>query len=515
MALVALQLTGVETITGRVIKAGTAIEQPLRNARVELIGGPATGSVARTDSNGKFVFSGLAPGEYRLMVTCDGFIRQQSAKTIMLGRGQALGNILFQLEPAPTAAGRVLDSYGEPIPNVQVEALRRSYDLRGNPGMTRVASALTDDRGEYRIFWLDPGEYFFYASPLPDNAGTSPLRVIAPTFFPGVTTPDDARPLPLGIGREVPVDFRLRRDAALWPINGQTMNEITGRPVAAAITLTPPAEDPNLSRYRAQSSATRPFSIENVPPGTYILSAKAGSGDSQLTAFQRIVLRPVLVTPRNGYSVSLMLSAPASVNGRLFVESGETIELRETGVELLSVDPDLPSPQKVLARPDGQFVLNGVVPGSYVLETSNLPQDFYLKAARFGAGDVLEKPLTLEPRQAAYPLQILLGADGGRLQVAAYGAGGELHAGAKIVLVPEAERERREQYRVATAGEDGTAMLRGIAPGRYRLFAWEELEPNAYLNADFMRVWEAFGASMTIASGENAPLSIRVIPKSQ
>jgi hypothetical protein len=161
-------------------------------------------------------------------------------------------------------------------------------------------------------------------------------------------------------------------------------------------------------------------------------------------------------------------------------------------------------------------VLNGVVPGSYVLEISKLPQDFYLKAARFGAGDVLEKPFILEPRQAGYPLQILLGADGGRLQVAAYGAGGELHAGAQLVLVPDAaRRERREQYRVATAGEEGTAILRGIVPGRYKLFAWEELEPNAYLNADFMRAWEAFGASVTIASGENAPLAIRVIPKGQ
>src|SRR6267142_841733 len=81
-------------------------------------------------------------------------------------------------------------------------------------------------------------------------------------------------------------------------------------------------------------------------------------------------------------------------------------------VTLISVDPDLPSPRSVFARPDGQFVLNGIVPGSYVLEISNLPRDLYLKAARFGAEDILEKSLTLEKRETANPLQILLGSDG-------------------------------------------------------------------------------------------------------
>src|SRR5216117_3308807 len=93
---------------------------------------------------------------------------------------------------------------------------------------------------------------------------------------------------------------------------------------------------------------------------------------------------------------------------------------------------------------------NGVLPGTYVLEISSLPQDFYLKAARFGADDVLEKPLTFDTGDAANRLQVLLASNGGRLQAAAFNRRGEPESGAQFVLVPDVTRHsRREQYRVA------------------------------------------------------------------
>jgi Carboxypeptidase regulatory-like domain len=73
------------TVTGTVIKAGTAIRQPLRNARLELTGGPSEHLVTRTDANGRYRFSNLASGEYRLTVTCDGFVRQEAPSWIRIG----------------------------------------------------------------------------------------------------------------------------------------------------------------------------------------------------------------------------------------------------------------------------------------------------------------------------------------------------------------------------------------------------------------------------------------------
>jgi hypothetical protein len=377
--------------------------------------------------------------------------------------------ILFELDPAPTAAGWVLDTYGQPIANVMVEALHRAYDVRGKPIMVRAATALTDDRGAYRIFWLDPGEYFFYATspPIPESAEAPPVRSVVPTYFPGVNTPEGARSVRLEIGREVPVDFRLR-SAGFWLVRGQTINAATGRSVAATITLIPPAEDPTFTRYSAQSSATGPyhgeFAIGNVVPGSYILMAKATSDGQELTAFERIVLRPKLSPPPDPKGYSLRLSRGLSIHGRLFVETEQPNDRSGVKVSLVSSEPALPSPKSVRVQPDGSFILQDVAPGTYLPELSNLPGDFYLKAARFGEDDILEKPLTLDQPDAG-PLQILLGSDGGHLQASAVDDKGVVHAGAQFVLVPDAaRRDRREQYRIAIAGDDGQAVLRGIPP---------------------------------------------------
>jgi carboxypeptidase family protein len=505
-------------IAGIVMKAGTAIEQPLRNARLEL-SGSRMGWVARTDGNGRFAFLNLPPGEYRLTITCDGFIRQEHKKILLAPAKRE--DIRFDLESAPTASGRVLDNYGEAIGNVMVEALRRSYDVRGNARMTRVATAVTDDRGEYRIFWLDPGEYFFYAGATLSDDPEKPAGAYTTTYYPDVSSPEDAKSLRLEIGREIRVDFRLRR-AAQWTVRGQTMSAVTSRSLGASISLTPPAEDPTFSRFRAQSVPDPPlpgeFSIGNVGPGSYIVMAKGRFNGQDVTAFEHIVLRSLPYAPPPSrpptYTVTLKLSPSLSVNGRLFIEGGEPLDLRDAIVTLTSIDPDLPSPRTVRTRADGRFMVNEAVAGSYVVDLTNLPEDLYLKAARFGEEDVLEKPIGLEYRSAGNPLQILVGMDGGHLQVAAYDANGTLHPSAQFVLVPDAARRaRRDQYRIATAGEDGQSILLGIPPGSYKLFAWEELEPNAYLNADYLRLYEPLGVPVSIRSGDNSAISTRIIPK--
>jgi hypothetical protein len=518
--LIALQVAPPSnSITGTVIKAGTAIRQPLRNARVELIGGSgnATPSVVRTDANGYFAFGNLLPGQYTLAVTCDGFLRQQFTAKVPASREQPAARILFELEPAPTAAGWVLDTNGEPFANVMIEALRRSYDARGNPRMARAARAVTDDRGEYRIFWLDPGEYFFYATSASATGNeAAPPAAIVPTYFPGVSTPEDARSVRLDIGREVRVDFRLR-PAGLWEVAGHAMNDVSGQPLAAAITLAPPSADPSFSQFHAQSVAAGrfagDFSIDHVPPGSYIVVAKSRSGDQDVIAYRRVELRPVLIAPPRGYGITLPLAAPLSINGRILMENGGTVDLHQATVTLISTDPDLPSPRNVFPRIDGQFLLSGVLPGSYVLDISDLPQDVYLKDALLDEQHVLEEPMTIAKRPPATPLQVLLAANGGRLQVTVRDAKGQPRYGAHVVLVPEfAHRTRREQHRVASSDENGQATLRGIPPGIYKLFAWENLEPNAYLNADYLRLYEDLGAPVKISSGVNPPVTVRLIP---
>ena len=53
----------------------------------------------------------------------------------------------------------------------------------------------------------------------------------------------------------------------------------------------------------------------------------------------------------------------------------------------------------------------------------------------------------------------------------------------QVVLIPEAQGNRLDLYRVTNTDEKGRFSIRGAAPGTYRLFAWDVLDANAYLDS--------------------------------
>jgi hypothetical protein len=160
---------------------------------------------------------------------------------------------------------------------------------------------------------------------------------------------------------------------------------------------------------------------------------------------------------------------------------------------------------------DGGFSVADAIPGEYLLTVSDLPDDVYVRAVRQGPEDVLESTVAVGTESTG-PLQILLGSDGGRLNASVLRRDGGTAAGAQVVLVPDsARRNRPDQYRVGTSGEDGLVALHGIPPGDYKLFAWEAIDPNAYRNEDYMRTYDRLGLPIRVRSGENGSIQLRVI----
>jgi hypothetical protein len=359
---------------------------------------------------------------------------------------------------------------------------------------------------------LDPGEYFFFTT----STGTT---AVVPTYYPGVTDPDGAKPLRLDIGRELNgLNFRLGR-VALWPVSGYITNAVTGRPTAASIDLIPSLENPNPSRYQAQSSSQGTFAISTrIPPGSYIALGRTSSGEV-FRAFARISLRALLGIPRcacplgSGYDLRLALNPGVDVNGRFLTETNSPLNLRRTRVLLAPSHAEFPAPAPVSTQADGQFRVAGVTHGTYHVSISELPGDLYVKAARVGRVDVLEEPLTIKGQAEPAPLQILLGSDGGRITVRVVDRQNRPFSDASVALVPDAARRHRpDQYRLATTDETGIVTIRGIPPGDYKLFAWELPEPNAHLNAEYLRPFEGFGVPVRVTPGENAALTMRAIP---
>src|SRR6185295_5382104 len=125
-----------------------------------------------TGADGKFKFTQLPAGSYRLSVACNGYVSTEYGKKstggqgtiITLTSGQALKDVLFRLQPAALVTGHVRDSEGQPITGVSVALLKIGYNWTGGRTMIRAASSLTDDRGEYRLFWVSPGRYYLSMS---------------------------------------------------------------------------------------------------------------------------------------------------------------------------------------------------------------------------------------------------------------------------------------------------------------------------------------------------------------
>ena len=62
----------------------------------------------------------------------------------------------LRMIPDSVIAGKVLNADGDPVRYVQVEALQYAY-LAGEKELQTKRTAQSNDRGEYRMFYLPPG----------------------------------------------------------------------------------------------------------------------------------------------------------------------------------------------------------------------------------------------------------------------------------------------------------------------------------------------------------------------
>jgi hypothetical protein len=313
------------SVVGIVVAVDT--REPVSGAVVILSGAGMTWQTI-SDDIGRFAFSSVPPGQLRIAASKAGFL---APRRIGDGRSQgipievkpteAAAEVIVELVRGAAISGAVRDVDGSPAPNVLVSVLPASAS----------PPSVTDLRGEYRLFGLQPGqEIKLVVSPVQQPRAALPLSAVevdaaltllsksadgirssnrdssiagllsltadsagakqdlrvsyAPLFFPGTTDESKAETITLRPGEE-----RTGMDLALtW----------VGTRIISGTILTPhgepasPSSDAALyvmaEQWLGQTRSAVPngrrlvgsidlrdgsFTVKNVVPGTYRLRA--------------------------------------------------------------------------------------------------------------------------------------------------------------------------------------------------------------------------------------------------
>jgi len=512
-------------ISGIVVKL--AGSEPLRKAHVYLRSADddTRGISIVTGSDGRFQLKGLAPGRYHLSVNRAGFVAQEYGQRkpedpgalLTLRPAQEVKDLLFRLIPSAIITGKILDEDGEPLPEILVSALRQVY-LEGKRSLAAETTSQTNDLGEYRLFGLRPGRYFvsavfpqwsrFAGGDESEDAQPS-QQGYAKMYYPG--TPDAAKAIAVSVksGEEIPSVEIFMRQLLVYRIRGHVYNQITHKAGRQTnIFLTPKTKsrewtgDEHRNFVQKQDGA---FEIVDVLPGSYFLTALwFDEGQSHTTSV------PVEVGNADVEGIAITIAPGIDINGRIIWEGTPSIERDDLSIILES--PEMRFSFGGSSHVMGNtFVIKGVSDGVYVPRVWGQGKDCYIKDVQYGGTSALEDGFTVN-RAAVGTLEITISSRGARIQGAVADSDGLSAAGVHVVLVPD--RSRRMQYRLyetQTTDQYGHFELRGIAPGDYQLFSWEDAESGAWEDPEFLKPFEEKGEAVSLKEGDQKTINLTAI----
>jgi len=542
------------SIAGTVLKEPGS--QPLKKVLVQIVaenqkeGGNYTAS---TDADGHFHIENVLPGRYRIFVERAGFVGvnehglKSDVNVFTVQAGQSVEDLLFRMLPTAVISGRITDEDGDPMSGVRVVAQKKKP---GKSTRESVGTEATNDLGEYRVAGLFPGQYWIVATPPPDfrdyerrekslvgeaqaGEGQPDTRYVN-TYYPGTYDAMQASSVTLKAGDEMPVNFTLM-PARTYRVRGI----ITGVTAAQkpSVELFSKAGD----SYRANANeigAGGEFEVRGVAPGSYVLKASSGTDSLSLIAHQ-----DVTVVAADVEGVKLAPQPSFTLSGHLRIEGSAAADFTQYSANLrqaeLPEDPGFFMSQEFFgtnAPVDrlGNFEWKNVTSGNYIVQVyGGDGQGFFLKSVKLGernidTGFTASGPATLD---------LLVSTKGGTVEGAVVLPEKKTEkdadtdrvnndhvnndhvnndhpvANATVVAVPEEKyRKLPDHFGVESTDQHGHFTMRGLAPGSYTIYAWQDLEDGVYRDPDFLKSQEANGTALKVEEGSHQAVELKLSP---
>ena len=436
-----------------------------------------------TADGGKFEFTGVPAGKYRLSGARRGFITAsydehfQFNTAIVTGASVNTEELVLKLQPEAIISGQILDEASEPVRHASVNLYEETHD-EGFPQMRSVRGAQTNDLGEYEAANLMPGSYYlsvsaqpWYAVHPPSQLGSktknraptevSPaLDVAYPVTYSGDTSDSDtATPIVIRGGE------RVRLDVHLNPV-----------PALRLVFPAPPGQNsfiaPQIERSsfdgvsHVQISGMRRvdnlWEVTGVPAGRYNIRFQSGSG----TAVQ---MNGVELT-QNGQTIDPASAQPLS-HVKISVQApGEPEMPKKLSVGLSARLRSLSRWASTDAKGEAEF--QDISAGRYEVTVGGGGKRYSVSRILADGAEVSGHTLTIAPGSS--PSVTLTVVSGSVELEGAVKHAGKPFAGAMVVLVPKNPGDNRDLFRRDQSDLDGTFTLANVVPGSYTLLAIDD-----------------------------------------
>jgi hypothetical protein len=573
---IAQQPLGV-SVQGVITQRGS--DEVVWGASVELRkeGGNTALYGAVTGPDGKFAFPSVPAGRYQLLATSPGYVPAEYGQKRMKGAGlplivepgRPISDIRLDMVQTGAISGRVTDAFGQPIAIADVFALKSSYQ-EGQRILTQTLSAKTDERGEFRMFWLTPGTYYVnvvvpdgtnqaslimnadgfdngnsvmgvrtilrdvLSHPIGTGAGENEAHV--PIYFPSTPNPQQARAIEVRAGDDIHGINLIAGVVRTFHIRGTVAGFAPGGTAQAQGRLIPldPAWPPVAFQI---DFSTGKFDASRVVPGPYILYVQMRPSPQATPSDVTWASLPLEVGQQDVDNLAITTRSGISLPGKVVVDGQPAGAPTSLAAGLfLGMRPDplvtqlAPSPSTRVSN-DGTFILSGAIAGNYrmyapPLLNPNNPQlisglppapsslaNSYVKAIRVGGADVLDSGVHLTSTEGL-TMEIVLGINAGAIEGRVV-RGGQPAAEVTVGILPNAVTARgfrTDMHKTTLTDAFGKFQFHGLPPGDYKVFAWEEADKDAIMDLDFVRGYEERGTRLEIGDGDRKSIELNVIP---
>ena len=576
-AQVAPRPTGTAVLAGRVMREAA----PVARATVTL--DASDGRSKRqtvTDDDGRFQFDRLPAGRFLLTASKLGWVASHYGSPrpgrppgapVTVADGARV-NVEIPMIPGSVIAGTIVDDKGRPLPR-QFPWLLESRVVGDRRVIARARVPLdvgfferaTDDRGEFRLFGLPPGTYYLSLSPSfaparvttadevrwasqpPGTAAPAPGPIVgyATLYFPGTTDPGAAQPIVVGPG-EV-------KEGLMFRVSPAPVARVTGlvrRPDGTpaervTVTLTPLESRVSLegSNRSAASGAGGRFTMQNIAPGAYRLSARASSAPAPAVGapggppprgpggaapvFDLWGDREITVAGQDMDNVAIALAPASSLSGRV-VFNGTTEkppqDLSQIQLQFIATDA-LAQAQAGAGGGYAASAIAGTVQADGTFRAIGLPPDRYSVAAswpgmRSGGGtsgwwlttvhidnrDLGDAPIDVRANAEVTGISIgfhdRVGAIEGLLSDAAGRPAPEYFVVAFSVDRASWTTTSRRFVAPVRPGTDGRYRVNGLLPGDYYLAVVTAVGQDESADPAFLEAILPSAIRITVSAGE-------------